>query len=77
LIARTWQAAGGVYARLASAGRGPQRDRDLEAARNWYGRAMAEWRKIEHSKEFLAPQRREMDAAAASLAELSTGRMKP
>ncbi len=75
LIGRTWQAAGGVYARLASAGSGVQREQDLEAARMWYGRAIADWHKIEQSKEFLAPQRREMEAATAALASLpATGR---
>ncbi|MBZ5608652.1 MAG: serine/threonine protein kinase [Acidobacteriia bacterium] len=76
-IARTWQAAGGVYARLASTGRGAQRDQDIAAARTWYGRAIAEWRKIEPQKEFSAPLRREMEAAAAALAALAPGRTTP
>ncbi len=76
-VARAWQAAGGLYARLASSASGPQRDQDLDAARNWYGRAVAEWRKLEPQKEFSPPERREMEAAAAALAALPPKRTTP
>jgi hypothetical protein len=71
LVARAWQAAGSIYAGLASNGKKELRKQDEDMARAWFQRALGEWRKIEGQEQFLPPLRKEMDAAAAILTELT------
>jgi tetratricopeptide (TPR) repeat protein len=67
-VARSWQAAGSVYAILSSREHGNQAVRDRQAARAWYRSALDEWGKLEPQKGFVAPYRRDMEAAAQALA---------
>ncbi len=68
VVARAWQTAGSVYAILADGETGERAAEDREAARVWYGRALDEWRKMEHDKAFLPPYPAEMKAAEQALA---------
>jgi serine/threonine protein kinase/tetratricopeptide (TPR) repeat protein len=68
VVARAWETAGSVYAVLAGDGHGNAED--LEVARKWYERAVAEWQKLEGQTGFLPPYRKEMDAASEALAAL-------
>jgi tetratricopeptide (TPR) repeat protein len=52
-VARSWQAAGAVYALLG----------DRATAKNWYTRSLAEWHALESQKGFQAPLRKEMESA--------------
>ena len=67
---RAWQAAGSVYVMLADRERGEQRQRDLETARDWYRRSMAEWRKLEPLQGFTAARTKEMASTVADMAAL-------
>jgi eukaryotic-like serine/threonine-protein kinase len=71
MVARAWQAAGSVYAALAAGEGNERRMQDEDTARAWFQRALAEWRKIEGQEEFLPQLRKEMEAAAAALTELT------
>ena len=52
-IAIAWQTAGSVYAILAGSEIGQQAAEDRAASQAWYGRAVDEWRKIDHDTAFL------------------------
>ncbi len=52
-IAIAWQTAGAVYAILAKGETGPLAAADRVTAREWYGRAVDQWRRIEHDTAFL------------------------
>jgi len=69
-IARSWQAAGSVYAILSTAERGPQSAQDRDAARTWYRRAVGEWHRLESQKGFQAPMQKEMAEAMQALGGL-------
>jgi serine/threonine protein kinase/tetratricopeptide (TPR) repeat protein len=71
VVARAWQVAGAVYAVLGSMdSSAEQRRRDRDAAREWYTRAVAQWRRMETQPGFLAPYRKEMQTSIAVLAQL-------
>jgi tetratricopeptide (TPR) repeat protein len=67
LLARAWQAAGSVHALLAGGVRGEQREKELETARDWYGRSMAEWRRLEPLPGFTNARKKEMASTAAEM----------
>jgi len=67
-VARSWQAAGSVYAILSRREQGEPAVQDRLAARAWYQRALDEWRRLEPQKGFILAFRREMDTAAQALA---------
>lgn len=52
-IAIAWQTAGSVYAILAGSEIAQQAAEDRAASQAWYGRAVDEWRKIDHDTAFL------------------------
>jgi tetratricopeptide (TPR) repeat protein len=66
-VARAWQAAGSVYAILGSRERDPHAAQDRDAGRQWYQRALDEWRRLETLKGFQPPLRKEMEAAMQAL----------
>jgi hypothetical protein len=71
VVARAWQVAGAVYAVLGSMdSSAEQRRRDRDAAREWYARAVAQWRRMETQPGFLAPYRKEMQISIAALEQL-------
>ena len=70
MLARAWQAAGALHAMLADGERGAERERELESARDWYRRSMAEWRKLEPLPGFTRARRKEMAATAAEMGPL-------
>jgi tetratricopeptide (TPR) repeat protein len=74
MVARAWQAAGSVYAILGSRKRGPQAAQDRETGRQWYQRALDEWRRIEPLKGFQPSYRKEMEAAMQALGALGASR---
>jgi eukaryotic-like serine/threonine-protein kinase len=72
IVARTWQAAGSVYAALARRASSVQAKKDREAAGQWYRRSITEWRKLEPLQGFTAPLRKEMLLALAGQTALGT-----
>lgn len=76
VVARAWQTAGSVYAMLAGGETGQRADGDREAARDWYRRALEEWRKLEHDVAFVPPFPAEMKAAEQALAPGGLDRKK-
>jgi tetratricopeptide (TPR) repeat protein len=71
-LARAWQAAGFIYARLADMDRGELHTQDHTTALEWYRRSMAEWRRLEPLQGFTEARRKEMNATVAELAALET-----
>jgi tetratricopeptide (TPR) repeat protein len=72
IVARVLQTAGSVYTAIAAHEHGALRDADRAAARDWYARAIAEWRKIEPLESFTDLRRKEMKAALDEQAALSS-----
>jgi tetratricopeptide (TPR) repeat protein len=74
LIPRAYEAAGSVHAILGRVSAAPsgQRQRDIEDARNWYQRAVSAWQRFSRQPEFSTFNRKEMEAAVAALASVST-----
>jgi tetratricopeptide (TPR) repeat protein len=71
VVARAWQAAGAVHALLAEQQRAEAREKELEAARDWYERSMAEWRRLEPLPGFTGTRKKEMAATAAEQGALA------
>jgi len=73
-VARAWQTAGSVYAILAGGETGEGAAADRAAARLWYQRALAEWRKVEQNKLLVPRFAAEMRVAERALAPGSLDR---
>jgi hypothetical protein len=76
-VARAWDGAGTVYATLARQESGEARRQDLQTAREWYAKSMAEWHRLEPLRGFTAVRRKEMESAAAAQTALETAASKP
>ncbi len=76
VIARSWGAAGSVYAILSGREQGAQAVADRAAAREWYGRSLEGWHKLESQKGFRLTFRQEMEATEKALAQIGTDKAK-
>jgi eukaryotic-like serine/threonine-protein kinase len=69
IAARAWQNAGTAYAMLAEQDQ-PERNRDVEKARDYYRRSVEEWKRLEPLQGFNVLRKREMDLATSGQAGL-------
>ena len=68
VIARSWQAAGSVYAILGTRETGALAAQDRQTARTWYQHALDDWRKLAPQRGFIPAFREEMHEAEQALA---------